>query len=126
MSKQRPNPDKMANELAGASAFFKRAPASEPAPAQPPDTANPIAHAPRAAPATTPGAPAMPAKQGVPGRDGRPVRRVMIRHPFELYLDQVDRLRERADQQKRQGAPGSMSKMVRDAIDRLLDEAPAD
>jgi hypothetical protein len=46
----------------------------------------------------------------------------MIRHPFELYADQLERLRERADLQKRQGEAGSMSKMVRDAIDRLLDD----
>jgi hypothetical protein len=46
----------------------------------------------------------------------------MIRHPFELYADQLERLRQRADQEKRAGGAGSMSKMVRDAIDRLLEE----
>ncbi len=49
----------------------------------------------------------------------------MIRHPFELYMDQLDRLREVAQQQRQRGETGSMSKMVRDAIDRYLDEQPS-
>ena len=46
----------------------------------------------------------------------------MIRHPFELYMDQLDRLRGLAEDQRRRGEPGSMSKMVRDAIDRFIQE----
>ena len=52
----------------------------------------------------------------------RAAKRQMIRHPFELYMDQLERLRELADEQRRSGGVGSMSRMVRDAIDRLLDE----
>ncbi len=47
----------------------------------------------------------------------------MIRHPFELYMDQLDRLREAAQTERQHGGAGSMSKMVRDAIDRFLAES---
>jgi hypothetical protein len=40
MSKDRPNPDKLANELAGASAFFRRPVQTEP---EPPDPVTPAA-----------------------------------------------------------------------------------
>jgi len=117
MAKQRPDPERMANELAGASAFFKR-----PAPAAP--RPEPAADAPAAvAPAPASPAPTAPPAEAAPVRPGRPGRRVMIRHAFELYADQLEALRELADAQRRRGEPGSMSKMVRDAIDRLLDEA---
>jgi hypothetical protein len=46
----------------------------------------------------------------------------MIRHAFEMYLDQLDALRVLADEQRRRGEPASMSRMVRDAIDRYLDD----
>ncbi len=118
MSKQRPDPDKIANELRGASSFFKRA--DTPAP-QDPAPSNEIA--PVTPPAPTQDAPA-PVR---PVRPAPPQRRQMIRHPFELYMDQLDRLREVAQQQRQRGESGSMSKMVRDAIDRYLDEqSPTD
>ncbi len=115
MSKQRPDPNKIANELRGASSFFKRP--DSPAPQEPTPTAE-IAPVP-------PSAPPAPA-QNVPApvRPGRPIKRQMIRHPFELYMDQLDRLREVAEEQRQRGESGSMSKMVRDAIDRYLDEQP--
>ena len=46
----------------------------------------------------------------------------MIRHPFELYQDQVEALRQLAANDRMRGGAGSMSAMVRDAIDRLIDE----
>ena len=51
-----------------------------------------------------------------------PLRRQMIRHPFEVYSDQVEKLREFALEDRRNGGTGSMSKMVRDAIDRVITE----
>ncbi len=117
MSKQRPDPDKIANELRGASSFFKRPDA--PAPQEPTPSAD-------ITPVTPP---APPPAQDVPApvRPGRPIKRQMIRHPFELYMDQLDRLRAVAEEQRQRGETGSMSKMVRDAIDRYLDEQfPAD
>ncbi|MDP9358090.1 MAG: hypothetical protein M3R02_22955 [Chloroflexota bacterium] len=111
MSKQRLDPDKIANELRGASGFFKQ-PATPEVPetrATPPETAPPP-------PAAVPAPPAAPI---------RPLKRQMIRHPFELYADQLDRLRELAQAQRQRGETGSMSKMIRDAIDHLLDEQSA-
>lgn len=100
MSKERPNPDTIANELAAGSAFFRK-PATQPEPAR--------TELPDAAP------------KPEPVRPVRAVKRQMIRHPFELYLDQIERLREAAQADRREGGTGSMSKMVREAIDRFLD-----
>lgn len=47
-------------------------------------------------------------------------RRIITRNSFEIYEDQMDNLRERAFQEKRQGKIGSMSAMVREAIDHYL------
>jgi hypothetical protein len=113
--KERPTPDKVANELSGASVFFRR-PAA-PADADPAPNAQVSAPAPPASAAAPTAAPAT--RTGV--RPGRPTKRQMIRHPFELYMDQLERLRERAEDQRRRGEPGSMSRMVREAIDRFLD-----
>lgn len=110
MSKQRPDPDKLTNELAGASAFFRRSAPTTPS------NANDQAPEPTTSPTTPEPQPDRP------DRSGRPGRRFMIRHGFEVYADQLDRLRELSEQKRRQGENGSMSKMVRDAIDRLLDE----
>lgn len=113
MSKQRPDFDKIANELHGKSAFFQR----QATPESPPEPKT-EEQAPQQAPiATKPALAAADTHLPV-----RPVRRQMIRHPFELYMDQLDRLRQLAEDQRRRGEPGSMSKMVREAIDRLLDE----
>lgn len=46
----------------------------------------------------------------------------MRRHPFEVYADQVETLRQLALEERMTGGVGSMSKMVRDAIDRLIEE----
>ena len=120
MSKQRPTPDKIANELAGASAFFKRpTPApTESAPPQPPAVEA------TSSPPSTPVQIERP--PCTPRTPVRPAKRQMIRHPFELYMDQLDSLRELADAQRRRGELGSMSRMVRQAIDRFLDEHPND
>jgi len=48
-------------------------------------------------------------------------RRIITRNSFEIYEDQMDLLRDKAFQEKRQGKVGSMSAMVRDAIDQYLD-----
>jgi len=50
-------------------------------------------------------------------------RRIITRNSFEIYEDQMDDLRELAFQEKRQGKLGSMSAMVRDAIDHYLTRA---
>ena len=119
MSKQRPDPDKLSNELAGASAFFRPIPATPPLDPQPSVPTEPPSLSPAHQLSTS-------RKAQTPTRTSRtpdrPVRRQMIRHAFELYLDQLDSLRNLADAQRRRGEPASMSRMVREAIDRYLDE----
>jgi hypothetical protein len=44
----------------------------------------------------------------------------MRRHPFEIYDDQYQTLRNLSLEEKMQGGLGSMSAMVRDAIDALI------
>ena len=58
------------------------------------------------------------------GRDVRPVlpvlpkKRVMRqRHPFDIYQDQYESLRELAAEERKQGGAGSMSAMAREALD---------
>jgi hypothetical protein len=51
----------------------------------------------------------------------RPVRPVMKRHAFEIYYDQYDSLTRLAAEERMNGGVGSMSQMVREAIDRLID-----
>jgi len=49
-------------------------------------------------------------------------KRLIIRHPFELYQDQVEALRQLSVEERKEGGTGSMSRMVRDAIDEYLKE----
>src|SRR5690242_7338030 len=50
-----------------------------------------------------------------------PVKRVMKpRHPFDIYQDQYDSLKQMAAEERTQGGVGSMSAMVREAIDRFI------
>ncbi len=50
-----------------------------------------------------------------------PVKRVMkSRHPFDIYQDQYDSLKQMASEERIQGGVGSMSAMVREAIDKFI------
>jgi hypothetical protein len=49
-----------------------------------------------------------------------PVRRQLTRYAFEFYQDQVEELRHLSLEEKMQGEKGSMSEMVREAIDGYL------
>src|SRR5690242_15354984 len=53
------------------------------------------------------------------------VRRIITRNSFEIYEDQMDDLRREAYEEKMAGGAGSMSKMVRDAIDTYLEKRRA-
>ena len=68
--------------------------------------------------------PVLPVRPVPPGRDVLPVpptKRVMKpRHPFDIYLDQYESLKQLADEDRRQGGLGSMSAMVREAIDTFI------
>jgi hypothetical protein len=55
-----------------------------------------------------------------PVRAVRPVRRQTRRHAFDFYDDQIERLRGLSMQDRLQGGDGSMSRMVREAIDQFL------
>jgi hypothetical protein len=118
MSKKNYDVSKIQNELKGASAFFKKPAASaDNAPAQSEPIPAPPISAAKPAPSQT------DTRTGVrPVRPVRPKRRQMIRHPFELYQDQVESLRHIAADDRLNGGQGSMSAMVRQAIDRLIDE----
>jgi hypothetical protein len=62
----------------------------------------------------------LPERPNVPTPERSNVRRIITRNSFEIYEDQMDALRRRAYQQKMQGELGSMSQMVREAIDKYL------
>lgn len=49
-----------------------------------------------------------------------PKRVMKQRHPFDIYQDQYDALRELATEERKQGGFGSMSAMVRQALDTLI------
>lgn len=47
-------------------------------------------------------------------------RAIKQRHPFDIYADQLDSLRQLAYEERIQGGVGSMSAMVRDALDAYI------
>ena len=50
-----------------------------------------------------------------------PQRARRLRQAFDVYEDQYQSLRKLASEEQAQGSPGSMSEMVRQAIDRYLE-----
>jgi hypothetical protein len=107
------NTDAIVNDLEG-SAFF---PQKKPSPTPLPDSKEGD---------VSPGSQPVP-----PVRDVRPVplvppvppKRVMKqRWPVDIYQDQYDSLKQLADEERRQGGIGSMSAMVREALDKLIAE----
>ncbi|SRR6266436_1492252 len=51
----------------------------------------------------------------------QPQKRVMKqRHPFDIYQDQYNSLKEMSVDDRKQGGVGSMSAMVREAIDNYI------
>jgi hypothetical protein len=61
--------------------------------------------------------PTVPLVPPVP-RTGR--RKIKQRHPFDIYQDQLDSLKQLAFEERMRGGVGSMSAMVREAIDDLI------
>ncbi len=105
------------NELAGGSAFFPSY-ANRPKPVTPSDE-----KAREVVTPTTILAPVPPVRP-VRVRDEQPrQKRVMkSRHPFDIYEDQYVSLRDLAMQERMQGGVGSMSAMVREAIDAFIEK----
>jgi hypothetical protein len=70
-----------------------------------------------------PPVPVVPGVLPVPPVPGVPPKRVMKeRWPVNIYHGQYESLRQLADEDRRQGGMGSMSAMVREAIDKLIAE----
>jgi hypothetical protein len=91
----------LTNELAeGKSLFFSDAPKRE----EPTRQQNRVA----------------PERSNAPTGERANGKRIITRNSFEIYEDQMDSLRERSYEEKRAGKVGSMSAMVRDAIDAFL------
>jgi len=67
----------------------------------------------------------IPERPNVPTPHRPNVRRMITRNSFEIYEDQMDDLRREAYEEKLAGGTGSMSKMVRDAIDTYLEKRRA-
>jgi hypothetical protein len=107
------------NELRGQSAFFPPRPAeqthqADPQPQQETKSSTPVRDVP----------PVLPVRPEPPERAVRPVpltkRFMKQRHPFDIYHDQYETLKQLADEDRRQGGMGSMSAMVREAIDTFI------
>ena len=109
------------SELSGKSAFFPNFAKETNEPSLPPEPASPAPSATPKATSTSESTQTRTPRTPVrPGRIEPSVRRQMIRHPFELYMDQLESLRARSELQRRNGQAGSMSQMVRQAIDDYL------
>jgi hypothetical protein len=107
------NTDAITSELAE-SAFFRRPPREQPETSTPtPLPENQIVQEKQADQATSE---RMNARSPV-----RPNgKRIITRNSFETYEDQMDALRKLSLQEKMEGKIGSMSQMVREAIDDYL------
>ncbi len=61
--------------------------------------------------------PVRPVPSELPVPPARPTKRVLKHHPFDIYIDQLERLKELKLQAMRRGEEVSMSRMVREALD---------
>ena len=122
MKKKQIDTQSLANELQQ-TGFFRPRVAPQPQQEQPKieplSPAFPPQHVPAPPHQSTPADTRTP-RTGSTGRTPR--RRQMFRHPFEVYQDQVEQLRELALNDRRNGGTGSMSRMVREGIDRIIAE----
>jgi hypothetical protein len=115
---KRLNIDAIQNELAGGSAFFpsytnKQATDSS-------DEEVPVQSIPTEKTIVPPVPPVRPVRV----KSEKPTqKRVMkSRHPFDIYEDQYHSLRELAMKERMQGGIGSMSAMVREALDAFIEK----
>jgi hypothetical protein len=122
MSKKVLPTETVVDDLAG-SPFFKRRPVNDNGVKRPVFTGEPS----QAVPSPYQSAPIsgqVPETAPVRPNDRtteRPIgRRIITRNSFEIYEDQMQSLRKLAYREKMDGKLGSMSQMVRDAIDHYL------
>jgi hypothetical protein len=117
---KRLNVDAIQNELSGGSAFFPGYASKEP------DETPPIKPTATIVSSETIVTPVPPVRPVLPvrGKDAKssPKRVMKSRHPFDIYEDQYHSLRDLALQERMQGGVGSMSAMVREAIDALIEK----
>jgi hypothetical protein len=109
------------NELSGGSAFFpnytnRQGPVEEPTEKQ----IEPVVISRTIVTPVPPVRPVLPVR----GKDVKSsLKRIMkSRHPFDIYEDQYHSLRDLALQERMQGGVGSMSAMVREAIDAFIEK----
>jgi hypothetical protein len=119
--KKQLNVDRIQSELRGGSAFFPGYQGS-PSPAPPAEPQEPQLSEQRGEKANDRSVGRSFAR--TPVRD--PARRIITRNSFEIYEDQMDALRRLSFQEKMDGKVGSMSAMVRTAIDTYLEEHPTE
>jgi type IV secretory pathway VirB10-like protein len=116
--KKQLNVDATSSELSGGSAFFPSykgsvSPAPKKEEASPPPSKSETVVTPKIDP--------VPPVRVVPPVP--PKKRFMKqRHPFDIYQDQYEALQELALEERKLGGVGSMSAMVREAIDKLISE----
>lgn len=133
MTKKRPDPAALINELSGGSLFFRKppdgiaqpndAPVRQP-PFPSPHESNVSVYSPVVRSTALP-EPSQPVPRPVPRTpvpDGVPPtkRRMRQRQPFDIYEDQYETLKAIAEDERSNGLPGSMSRMVREGIDLYL------
>ena len=68
--------------------------------------------------------PVLPVREAASATSAR--RKMKPRHPFDIYEDQDAALRELAAEDRRRGGSGSMSRMVREAIDDYVAKVRAE
>src|SRR3954462_9644191 len=105
------NTTDIANELTGSSHFFQRRPTQDQT-AKPPVT--------EVFQEKQQGVPVPVPPYGVPRTPVPPRRAIRQRQPFDVFEDQYRELKQIADDERGLGLPGSMSRMVREAIDEYL------
>ncbi len=116
----------IADELEGSAFFPRHGTLAPPTAAEAPPLVSPENPPPpiEAQPAEVEDAPTLPTQPGVPLPGDpyarTPVRRTISRYAFEIFQDQIESLRRFSIEEKVRGEKGSMSRMVREAIDAYL------
>src|SRR5205807_9616477 len=64
--------------------------------------------------------------RGVPSSSATGRRKIKSRHPFDIYEDQVEELKKLSLEDRLRGGAGSMSAMVREAIDEYIAKVRAE
>ena len=80
----------------------------------------PVIQKPQAVPLAATNDPVPPVRVVPPVPPAASKRVMKQRHPFDIYQDQYDALRTLAMEERKQGGVGSMSAMVREALDTLI------